>query len=60
MMLSNHLILYRPVSLLSSVFLSIRVFFSESALHILGLEKNAISKKKKKKKTLLSNFSAAL
>ena len=49
MMLSNHLILYRPVSLLSSVFLSIRVFFSESALHILGLEKNAISKKKKKK-----------
>ena len=33
-MASNHLILYRPLLLLSSVFPSIRVFSSESALHI--------------------------
>ena len=33
-MLSNHLILCRPFLLLPSVFPSIRVFFSESALHI--------------------------
>ena len=31
---SNHLILSRPLLLLSSVFLSIRVFFNESALRI--------------------------
>ena len=34
MMLSNHLILCRPLLLLPSIFLSIRVFSSESALHI--------------------------
>ena len=34
MMLSNHLILYWPLLLLPSIFSSIRVFFSESALHI--------------------------
>ena len=33
-MLSNHLILCRPLHLLPSVFLSIRVFFKESALHM--------------------------
>ena len=33
-MLSNHLILYHPLLILSSVFLSIRLFSSESALHI--------------------------
>ena len=33
-MLSNHLILCRPFILLPSIFLSIRVFSSESALHI--------------------------
>ena len=32
--LANHLILCRPLLLLPSVFPSIRVFFSESALHI--------------------------
>ena len=31
---SNHLILYSPLLLLPSVFLGIRVFFNESALHI--------------------------
>ena len=31
---SNHLILYRPLLLLTSIFLSIRVFSSESALRI--------------------------
>ena len=31
---SNHLILWRPLFLLPSIFPSIRVFFSESALHI--------------------------
>ena len=31
---SNHLILYRPLLLLPSIFPSIRVFFHESALHI--------------------------
>ena len=35
MMLSNHLILCRPLLLLPSVFPSIRVFSSESALHII-------------------------
>ena len=34
LMLSNHLILCRPLFLLLSIFLSIRVFSSESALHI--------------------------
>ena len=34
MMPSNHLILCRPLLLLPSVFLSIRVFSNESALHI--------------------------
>ena len=34
MMLSNHLILCCPPLLLPSIFPSIRVFFSESALHI--------------------------
>ena len=34
LMLSNHLILWRPLFLLLSIFLSIRVFSSESALHI--------------------------
>ena len=34
MMPSNHLILCRPLLLLSSVFPSIRVFPNESALHI--------------------------
>ena len=33
-MSSNHLILCRPLLLLSSIFLSIRVFSNESALHI--------------------------
>ena len=33
-MLSNHLILYRPLLLLLSIFPSIRVFSNESALHI--------------------------
>jgi len=33
MMLSNHLILYHPL-LLSSIFLSIRVFSNESVLHM--------------------------
>ena len=33
-MLSNHLILCWPIPLLPSIFLSIRIFFSESALHI--------------------------
>ena len=33
-MLSNHLILCHPLSLLPSIFLSIRVFSSELALHI--------------------------
>ena len=33
-MRSNHLILYRPLLLLSSIFPSIRVFSSESVLHI--------------------------
>ena len=36
MMPSNHLILCCPLLLLPSVFPSIRVFFSESALHIRG------------------------
>ena len=31
---SNHLVLYRPLLLLSSIFPSIRVFSNESALHI--------------------------
>ena len=31
---SNHLILYRPLLLLPSIFLSIRIFSSESVLHI--------------------------
>ena len=31
---SNHLILWRPLLLLSSIFLTIRVFFNESILHI--------------------------
>ena len=31
---SNHLILCRPLLLLPSIFLSIRVFFNESVLHI--------------------------
>ena len=31
---SNHLILFRPLLLLPSIFLSIRVFSNESALHI--------------------------
>ena len=34
MMPSNHLILYHPLSLLPSIFPSIRVFSDESALHI--------------------------
>ena len=34
MMLSNHLILFQPLLLLSSVFPSIRVFSNESAHHI--------------------------
>ena len=34
LMPSNHLILYHPLVLLPSIFLSIRVFTSESALHI--------------------------
>ena len=34
MMLSNHLILCRPLLLLPSIFLSIRVFSSELALHV--------------------------
>ena len=34
MMLSNHLILCRPLLLLPSIFPSIRVFSNESALHI--------------------------
>ena len=34
LMPSNHLILCRPLLLLPSIFLSIRVFFNESALHI--------------------------
>ena len=33
-MLSNHFILCRPLLLLSSIFLSIRVFSNESVLHI--------------------------
>ena len=33
-MLSNHLILCRPLLLLPSIFPSIKVFFNESALHI--------------------------
>ena len=33
-LLPNHLILHRPLLLLPSIFLSIRVFSSESALHI--------------------------
>ena len=33
-MTSNHLILCHPLILLPSIFLSIRVFFNESALHI--------------------------
>ena len=33
-MLSNHLILYRPLLFLPSIFLSIGVFSNESALHI--------------------------
>ena len=33
-MLSNHLILYRPLLLLPSIFLSIKVFSNESVLHI--------------------------
>ena len=33
-MLSNHLILYHPLLLLPSIFLSIRVFSNESALYI--------------------------
>ena len=33
-MLSNHLILCRPLSLLLSIFPSIGVFFNESALHV--------------------------
>ena len=33
-MLSNHLILYHPLLFLPSIFLSIRVFANESALHI--------------------------
>ena len=33
-MLSNHLILCHPLLLLPSIFLSIRVFINESALHI--------------------------
>ena len=33
-MLSNHFILCRPLLLLPSIFLSIRVFSNESALHI--------------------------
>ena len=37
-MLSNHLILWRPFLLLPSVFLSIRVFSNESALHIRWLK----------------------
>ena len=36
MMPSNHLILCHPLLLLPSIFLSIRVFSSESALHIRG------------------------
>ena len=32
---SNHLILYRPLFLLPSIFLSIRVFSNESVLHIM-------------------------
>ena len=35
---SNHLILCRPLLLLSSIFLSIRVFSNESALHIRWLK----------------------
>ena len=34
MMLSNHLILWHPLLLLPSIFLNIRVFFTEWALHI--------------------------
>ena len=33
-MLSNHLVLFHPLFLLPSVFLSIRIFSNESALHI--------------------------
>ena len=35
LMLSNHLILYRPLLLLPSIFTSIRVFSNESVLHIM-------------------------
>ena len=38
MMLSNHLILFQPLLLLSSVFPSIRVFSNESAHHIRWLK----------------------
>ena len=34
MMKSNHLILCRPLLLLTSFFINVRIFFSESALHI--------------------------
>ena len=33
-MLSNHLILFRPLLLLPSIFNSIKVFYHESALHL--------------------------
>ena len=38
MMLSKHLILCRPLLLLPSIFPSIRVFFSDLALHIRWLK----------------------
>ena len=40
---SNHLILYCPLLLLSSIFPSIRVFSSESALHITWPESQSFS-----------------
>ena len=41
-MLSNHLILCRPLLLLPSIFPSIRVFSNESALHIRWLKCSAL------------------
>ena len=42
-MLSNHLILCRPLLLLPSIFPSIRVFSNESALHIMGPKYSSFS-----------------
>ena len=43
-MASNHLILYRPLLLLPSIFPSIRVFSNELALHILALWPHQVAK----------------